>query len=269
MRIVTTAILLIVTLVGLLLFVVATGTPLQPPASQALVVVIVLASLIATGCFLLGEFTGNNSQVDKVWSLAPIAYVWIVVWYGGFSLRLVVMGLLVTLWGIRLSYNFWLKGGYDWKFWSGCEDYRWHVLRQKPEFQPRWKWTLFNLLFISGYQNALVLLMTLPVVVALQFSDREFNPIDTVAAVVMLSLILFESVADWQQWRYHIGKHDRMAKGESIPNENDPGFLDRGLWALSRHPNYFAEQGLWIAFYLFPSPHRSNGSTGVSRVACC
>ena len=251
MRIVTTAILLIATLIGLILVTAFAGPALDPLARCALATVVVLASLIAVGCFLLGEVTGNCSQVDKVWSLAPIAYVWIVAWFGDFSLRLMVMAVLVTLWGSRLTYNFWLKGGYDWKFWQGSEDYRWQVLRQKPELQPRWKWTLFNLLFISGYQNALILMMALPVVVALQFNDRDFNAVDIVATLTMLFLIAFESVADWQQWRYQLGKQRRLATSESTTGDIDPGFLNRGLWAWSRHPNYFAEQGIWIAFYLF------------------
>ena len=250
MRIFATAVVLMITLIGLILVSMNVGTPLSPLAGRALYAVIGLMGVIALGCFLLGELTGNYSQVDKIWSLAPIAYVWIVAWFGDFSLRLLVMGSLVSLWGLRLSANFWLKGGYSWRFWTGVEDYRWQVLREKPEFQPRWKWTLFNLLFISGYQNALILLMTFPVIVALQFNDRSFNLVDALAAIAMLFFIVVESVADWQQWRYQTEKHHRRNLGSQL-SADDPGFLDKGLWALSRHPNYFAEQAIWVAFYGF------------------
>ncbi len=71
------------------------------------------------------------------------------------------MAVLVSIWGIRLSYNFSRRGGYSIRFWTGEEDYRWAVLRAKPEFAAKWKWILFNLLFISLYQMGLILLMTL------------------------------------------------------------------------------------------------------------
>ena len=29
------------------------------------------------------------------------------------------------------------------------------------------------------------------------------------------------------------------------------GFVDTGLWRIVRHPNYAAEQAIWIVFYLF------------------
>ncbi|NIP18619.1 MAG: DUF1295 domain-containing protein, partial [Xanthomonadales bacterium] len=179
------------------------------------------------------------------------AYAWVAAARAGFSPRLLLMALLVTAWGLRLTYNFSRHGAYRLKFWSGHEDYRWQVLRGKPEFQPGWKWTLFNLLFISGYQNALLMLMTLPTIVALQFDATPLGPLDYLAAALVLFMIVFETIADNQQWRYQSAKRELISSGRPLTGEFTKGFLDTGLWAHSRHPNYFAEQGVWIAFYLF------------------
>ncbi len=251
MKIIPTAVLLIVTLLIVPLFSFYFGTPLSPVAREALFDVIAIAVAAAIYCFVVGELSGSNSQVDTIWSLLPIAYAWVLAYHGDFSPRLVLMSLLVTVWGLRLSYNFWLKGGYQWTFWKGVEDYRWQVLRAKREFQPRWKWTLFNLLFISGYQNALILLFTLPALVAVQFNDQPLGMIDIAAAVLMLFFIGYEAIADRQQWDYQSRKHSALTTGEPLTAEYRKGFLDQGLWAWSRHPNYFAEQAIWICFYLF------------------
>ena len=202
-------------------------------------------------CFVLGELTGNVSQVDRLWSLLPIVYAWVVAAYGDFSPRLLLMALLVTAWGARLTYNFSRHGAYRLRFWSGHEDYRWRVLRNRREFQPAWKWTLFNLLFISGYQNALIMLMTLPTVVALQFNHQPLSTLDYLAALVILFMLGFETIADNQQWRYQSAKHATLEAGRQLTGDLARGFPDQGLWAWCRHPNYFAEQGIWITFYLF------------------
>jgi len=251
MNIVATAVLLIITLLVVPLISYFTGTspgPLEWAALQS-VLWVLLAAWIT--CFVLGELTGNVSQVDKVWSLLPIVYSWIVAFHGDFSPRLLLMALLVTSWGARLTYNFSRHGAYRLRFWTGHEDYRWQVLRQKPEFQPRWKWTLFNLGFISGYQNVLIMLMTLPTIVALQYSATPLGWLDYLAAVLMILMVLMETVADQQQWRYQTAKKARVDAGQPLTGEHARGFVSTGLWARSRHPNYFAEQGAWIAFYLF------------------
>jgi steroid 5-alpha reductase family enzyme len=201
--------------------------------------------------FLAGELANNNSQVDKLWSIIPIAYTWIVAGFSGFTARLVVMSVLVTLWGIRLTINFAMKGAYQWRFWSGEEDYRWQVLRQKPEFQSRWKWTLFNFLFISGYQNVLILLFTLPTIVALQNMNKPLGISDYLITSLMLFFITWEAVADIQQWKFQSKKWATINGGEEHNGQHNKGFLDKGLWAYSRHPNYFAEQAIWVCFYLF------------------
>lgn len=251
MNIVGTAVLLLITLLVVPIISYLTGTSLgsQEWAALQSVCWVLLAAWIA--CFVLGELTGNVSQVDKVWSLLPIVYAWIVAAHGDFSARLLLMALLVTAWGLRLTYNFSRQGGYQLRFWTGHEDYRWQVLRQKPEFQPGWKWTLFNLLFISGYQNALIMMMTLPTIVALQYTETPLGWLDFLAAGLMILMLVIETVADQQQWQYQSGKKAMIEAGRELTGNYARGFLNTGLWAWSRHPNYFAEQVTWIAFYGF------------------
>jgi steroid 5-alpha reductase family enzyme len=181
--------------------------------------------------------------------VAPILYSWIVVVKGDYDMRLVVMASLVTLWGIRLSYNFARRGGYSWKFWEGDEDYRWKVLQAKPEFKSKLVWSMFNLFFISLYQMGLILLFTLPILKSM--NGRPFNLIDIVISCVVLLFIVIETIADQQQWKFYAKKNDLKKSGNLKGTEYEKGFNDKGLWGIMRHPNYAAEQGVWIAFYLF------------------
>jgi steroid 5-alpha reductase family enzyme len=251
MKILSTASLLGLTLLAVPVFTYLFGTPLGQTEYDVLKILVYVTVSSMVYCFVVGEITGNNSQVDKLWSILPIVYVWIVTWKGDFSPRLVIMAVLATLWGIRLTANFALKGAYSWKFWDGEEDYRWKILREKPEFTPRWKWTLFNLFFISGYQNVLILLFTLPALVALQNKEVPLQSLDYVITGLTLIFILYETIADIQQWNFQSKKWSMIKAGISLEGDYAKGFLDRGLWAYCRHPNYFAEQMIWVCFYLF------------------
>ena len=205
-----------------------------------------MAALI---CFLVSTLTHNYSQVDKLWSLIPLVYVWMVALRSGFEPRMVLMALLVSAWGLRLTYNFSRRGGYSLRFWNGEEDYRWAVLRAKPEFAARWRWVVFNLLFISLYQMGLILLITLPAVRSMGGSPLSW--IDYVIAAVILGFILIETLADQQQWNYHKEKQAAIKAGGDIPELYRKGFVHTGLWGRMRHPNYAAEQAIWITFYFF------------------
>ena len=161
------------------------GPALDDSQLEVLKILGIIAGCSAAFCFIVGELTGNNSQMDKLWSLLPIAYTWVIAIKGGLSARLVVMAVLATLWGIRLTFNFARKGAYKLKFWEGVEDYRWAVVRSGSAFRKRWTWTLFDLGFISIYQNALVLMTTFPALVAMK-SATPFGWVDGIAAVLML-----------------------------------------------------------------------------------
>lgn len=63
---------------------------------------------------------------------------------------------LVSLWGFRLTYNFWRKGGYK----AGGEDYRWAYIRKK---YPRILVEFLNLFFTAYYQVYLIYLFSVPI----------------------------------------------------------------------------------------------------------
>jgi steroid 5-alpha reductase family enzyme len=245
--------LIAVSIIACPLLYIFVGPALDASQIETLKVLGMIAGGSALFCFVVGELTGNNSQMDKLWSLLPIAYTWVIAFRGGLQTRLVVMAVLATLWGIRLTFNFARKGAYRLKFWEGEEDYRWSVLRAKKEFQPHWKWMIFNLFFISIYQNALVLMTTFPALV-LMGVDKPFGLVDGLVSALMLGFIVYETIADEQQWAFQTTKWKMIKEGkklEELPAPYNKGFNTVGLWNVSRHPNYFAEQGTWFAFYLF------------------
>ena len=98
---------------------------------------------VAMLCFIISEITRNYSQVDKLWSLMPIAYSWITATAFPFP-RILIMAVLVTVWGLRLSYNFSRKGGYNIIPWKGEEDYRWKIMRETKMLKGRFRFGLFN-----------------------------------------------------------------------------------------------------------------------------
>ena len=198
-------------------------------------VVLLLAASVSLLCLLVSLITHEHSWVDRLWSIVPVVYVWVFAASTGLSdPRLTVMAVLVTLWGARLTFNFARKGGY-----TGTEDYRWAILRGRMK---RWQFELFNLFFIVLYQNAILVLITLPALTA--FENRTpFGALDVAVGALFLAFLLGETVADQQQWNFHVAKR-------SHPDAR-PRFLTTGLWRYSRHPNFFFEQAQWWAFFLF------------------
>lgn len=230
------------------------GPALNDLQIETLKTIGIIAGCSAFLCFALGEITRNNSQVDKIWSLLPIVYCWVIATKGGMHPRLVVMAVLTTLWGIRLTYNFARRGAYKLRFWEGEEDYRWETVRALPFLQNRGVWMVFDLIFISGYQNALILMLTFPALVSMG-STAPFGWMDAVAAILMFGFIVLETTADEQQWKFQSKKWAMIKSGkklEELPAPYDKGFNTIGLWSRSRHPNYLAEQAIWVSLYLFP-----------------
>ncbi len=245
-----TILFLIATLIALPVVSFYVDQPLSEMQFATLLKVTKIMLGVALTCFAVSEITRNYSQVDKLWSLLPILYAWIFAAEAAFDPRMTLMAALVTIWGLRLTFNFARRGGYHWIPWRGEEDYRWSVLRQTPQLQKRLPWALFNLFFISLYQNSLILLFTLPILVAWQGGATPLNWLDYLAAGLMLLFVVTKAGADQKQNNFQTEKYRRKNAGESL-GAYAKGFCDRGLWGLVRHPNYASEQAIWLSFYLF------------------
>jgi steroid 5-alpha reductase family enzyme len=248
---VKTIFLLIFTLIVIPVVTFYLDDPLMSLQKETLQHLLMGALGVALLCYTVSELTGNCSQVDKLWSVVPIFYVCYMAYKGSFDSRLVLMAVLATVWGIRLTYNFSRRGAYKLKFWTGEEDYRWEILRQTPALKGRLKWSLFYLFLISLYLNGLILLFTLPMLVAYKSIGKPISILEYILAMVFIALVVIETIADQQQWNYQNEKHRRL-KANIIPvGIYKKGFTHTGLWAIVRHPNYACEQAIWIVFYLF------------------
>lgn len=207
-----------------------------------LILAIIVAAAASAFCWIASLITRDTSWVDRLWSIVPIVYVWIFAAGSGFAdPRLGLMAILVTAWGARLTYNFARKGGY-----SGVEDYRWPILRAK---MGPFAWQLFNLFFIVLFQNAVILAITFPAYTALEHSIGSASPtpfgiLDIVLGLAFLAFLAGETIADQQQWDFHLAK---QAGGPGF----QPRFLQSGLWRFSRHPNYFFELAQWWVVFGF------------------
>jgi steroid 5-alpha reductase family enzyme len=202
-------------------------------------------------CFVVGELTHNFSQVDKIWSIMPIVYSFITLVAFPDSHRVLLMTILVTIWGIRLSYNFYRKGGYNVIPWKGEEDYRWSIIRQQPRLKKGIRITLLNLVFISLYQHFLIFLFSTPLLLAAKSGNVSLSMIDYLAALFMFFFIQIETIADNQLYIFQIQKRNVILPNGKYSKSLVNGFLTEGLWKHVRHPNFIAEQAIWVSFYFF------------------
>lgn len=174
----------------------------------------------------------NGSVFDPWWSvLPPFAALWLgtLSEWEGVTPREVAVHAVVWFWAVRLTAN-WARG------WPGLghEDWRYEKLaREWPV--PNW---VVRGVAVVGAPTLFVALGCLPLYPALALDDGGFRALDGLALAVGLGAVALELAADEQMWSFAA----RKAPGE---------LMDRGLWRLSRHPNYLGEISFWVSLWLF------------------
>lgn len=115
------------------------------------------------------------------------------------------------------------------------EDARYHELREQwgPEKSPLYFFGVFI------FQGLLMLIVSSPVAAVVDNAQAVIQPVEWVGLMIWAVGVLFETIADQQ-----------LSAFKKNP-DNHGKICQTGLWAYSRHPNYFFEWLQWIGYFLF------------------
>ena len=194
-----------------------------------------LADIVGTlVIFLFSRISGNSSFYDPYWSLQPIVIAFCLFEYFQSSdmrsYRSWVVLLMVSFWGLRLTFNF-LRG------WKGLEEQDWRYDDLAEKHGKNYWWVSFS--GIHMFPTLLVFAGCLPLFFIYSDSAKDINWLDFLALFIIFASILIETIADQQLYRY---KKSGPPPGQTF---------SEGLWAEVRHPNYLGEIGFWWGIFLF------------------
>jgi len=172
----------------------------------------------------------NVTIVDSLWGLGFILVALITFSAGnGFDGRRNLVLWLTAVWGLRLTAHL------TWRSWGQQEDHRYARWREKSGARFWWV-SLFKVFWLQAIFLWVISLILQRILLASQ--PAHFTSLDLVGSLIWLIGMLFESIGDWQ-----------LARFKSNP-DNRSRVMDQGLWAWSRHPNYFGEFLVWWGFFL-------------------
>jgi steroid 5-alpha reductase family enzyme len=182
----------------------------------------------------------NAGLVDIFWSgfVLLAALYWFCVLDPQTTRAQLVLGL-TALWALRLALHLARRN------WNAPEDHRYRAIRARNE--PGFVWKSLYLVF--GLQALLAFLVAAPLYAGIAATTpSSLSALDIAGALLVLTGIVTEGVADWQLSRF-LAEPTNRGK-----------VMDRGLWRYSRHPNYFGEFCVWWGFFLIALAVGSWGS---------
>ncbi len=201
--------------------------------SALLIILSALAGLclVFAGVYWLARRIDNYGIVDIAWSYAFAALALYYAFFApGWPERKALITTMAVLWSLRLGTHLYRRvmGHHP------VEDGRYVQLRR--DWAGNFATKMFG--FFQLQAVSVVLLGVAFFIVCLNPSPR-LHPFETAGAILWLLALAGESAADRQLAAF---KRDAANKGR---------VCDAGLWRYSRHPNYFFEWLIWVAYFVF------------------
>lgn len=185
--------------------------------------------LLMTILWIISVTIKNASIVDLFWGIGfVIVNTFYVIMSGDIYSRKVLLLILVTIWGLRLSTYLTLRNiGKE-------EDFRYQEFRRNYGAKRYWWISYFQVFLLQG---VLIMLVSLPLLGSNTYTvSNNLNWIDYLGIFVWVIGFSFESVGDLQMARF---KQNSKNKGK---------VLNTGLWKYTRHPNYFGDSAVWWSY---------------------
>lgn len=186
--------------------------------------------------FIVSVIQKRNDVADIAWGLGFVLMAWASFFLSGTStIRGILVGILISIWGLRLAWHIYTRNK------GKAEDYRYLAWRNE------WgKWFyLRSYLQVYLLQGFFLFLIVLPVLLINSNGGRALGLFDILGVALWLFGFYFEAVGDAQ-----------LAVFIKNP-ENKGKLMQSGLWAYTRHPNYFGEVtqwwGIWILALSVPN----------------
>jgi len=182
--------------------------------------------LYMTTLWLVSLWRKDASIVDIFWGLG---FVILIAFYsrqaGNGTPHALLSAALVGVWGLRLSAHI------GWRNWGRPEDHRYRAWREQAGVG--WWWWSYCKVFLL--QGLVMWLISAPLLTTQQHA--EVTLLDGIGVAVWGVGLYFEAVGDWQLLRFKANP------------ANKERVMRTGLWAYTRHPNYFGEALMWWGFF--------------------
>jgi steroid 5-alpha reductase family enzyme len=175
--------------------------------------------------------TRNAGIVDAGWAalVGGLAVFDAAAARDGFAVRRAVIAAMMGIWALRLTVFLLVD-----RVWGKPEDGRYAELRRaRGDGANAWFFWFFQA------QAAAAVFFSLPALVSAVNPAPELIPLELAALGLWFVAFAGESAADRQLRRF---KKNPANRGQTCQD---------GLWRYSRHPNYFFEWLIWVAFALF------------------
>lgn len=206
----------------------------MPLAVILIVNLLVIAALFA-GLWLWSRKTKDPSFVDAFWAFGMVILAlttFIMAGDGWLERKLVLTGLTIA-WGMRLGLHLFHRWGRE------GPDKRYQALVGRLQGKRGWGYDKATGLAVFGPQAVLLFLVCLPIQLGqIEALPAGFGILAMLGFALAVFGIAYEAIADWQLSRF---KENPASKGK---------VMDQGLWAWSRHPNYFGEICTWWGIWL-------------------
>ncbi len=195
--------------------------------------------------YLIGRRIGRYNVVDVTWGLSfvVVAAIAAALGTGDLARRLLVLAL-VSVWGLRLTWHLAVK------LRGKGEDPR-YVTHLKGDFSTA---NVLRKIFVVQAAAAWFVSLPLQLSAATGPTPRALLPVLAAGVALWLVGVLFEAVGDHQ---LKVFKADPANRG---------AIMDRGLWAWTRHPNYFGDACVWWGLWLITLTGRPALATVLSPV---